>query len=130
MIGDRLVNVSERWFRLLQRLYPPDFRDDMGDAVVETYRDRARDALRRGGILRLAMLWVRALLVGMGVLIGVPGIYVAGGLIRGVLVANSPSDPLTLAAVATGLGLVTMVACYVPARRVLGIDPAQSLRQE
>ena len=49
MISDRLVNVSERWFRLLQRLYPPDFRDDMGDAVVETYRDRARDALRRGG---------------------------------------------------------------------------------
>src|SRR2546428_658264 len=28
----RLVNLSERWFRLLQRLYPPDFRDDMGDA--------------------------------------------------------------------------------------------------
>jgi hypothetical protein len=27
------------------------------------------------------------------VLIGVPGIYVAGGLIRGVLVGVSPSDP-------------------------------------
>jgi hypothetical protein len=24
----------------------------------------------------------------------------------------------------------TMLACYVPARRVLGIDPAQLLRQE
>ena len=48
MISDRLVDVSERWLRLLQRLYPPDFRDDMSDAVVETYRDRARDALRRG----------------------------------------------------------------------------------
>ncbi len=34
--SDRLVNVSERWFRLLQRLYPQDFRDDMGDAVVDT----------------------------------------------------------------------------------------------
>jgi hypothetical protein len=61
MISDRLVNLSERWFRLLERLYPPDFRDDMGDAVVETYRDRARDALRRGGILRLALVWMRAL---------------------------------------------------------------------
>ena len=28
------------------RLYPPDFRDDMGEAVVEAYRDRAREALR------------------------------------------------------------------------------------
>ena len=61
MTGDRRMDLSERWFRLLQRLYPPDFRDDMGDALVETYRDRAREALRRGGILRLAMVWVRAL---------------------------------------------------------------------
>ena len=56
-----LMNASERWFRLLQRLYPPDFRDDMGDAVVEAYVDRARDALRRGGIIHLAVVWVHAL---------------------------------------------------------------------
>jgi putative ABC transport system permease protein len=82
-----------------------------------------------GRVLRL-VLGEGALLVGTGVLIGVPGIYAASGLIRGLLVGISPSDPLTLAAVAIGLGLVTMAACYVPARRVLGIDPAQSLRQE
>jgi putative ABC transport system permease protein len=61
MSGERLIDLSERWFRLLQRLYPPDFSDNMGNAVVETYRDRARDALKRGGIIRLAALWVRAL---------------------------------------------------------------------
>jgi len=61
MSRERLIDLSERWFRLLQRLYPPDFSDDMGTAVVETYRDRARDALKRGGIVRLAALWVRAL---------------------------------------------------------------------
>ncbi len=82
-----------------------------------------------GRILRL-VLGEGALLVGIGVLIGVPGIYAASGLIRGVLVGISPTDPLTLTAVALGLGLVTMAACYVPARRVLGIDPAQSLRQD
>ena len=82
-----------------------------------------------GRVLRL-VLGEGAMLVGLGVLIGVPGIYAAGGLIRGVLVGVSPSDPLTLAAVALGLALVTMVACYVPARRVLGIEPAQSLRQD
>jgi putative ABC transport system permease protein len=80
------------------------------------------------------LLWLvlgeGAALVVMGVLIGAPGIYVAGYLMRGVLVGVSPWDPLTLLGVALGLGLVTMTACYVPARRVLGIDPAQSLRQQ
>lgn len=61
MSRERLIDLSERWFRLLERLYPPDFSDNMGTAVVETYRDRAREALNRGGILRLAALWVRAL---------------------------------------------------------------------
>jgi hypothetical protein len=41
---DRMLNLSERWFRLLQRLYPSDFRDEMGNAVVEAYMDRARMA--------------------------------------------------------------------------------------
>ena len=68
--------------------------------------------------------------MGMGVLIGVPGIYVAGGVLRGVLVGVSPSDPITLLAVGLGLAVVAMVACYLPARRVLRIEPAQSLRQE
>ena len=55
------MHLSERWFRLLQRLYPPDFRDEMGNAVVEAYMDRARDALNNGGSLRLVTLWLRAL---------------------------------------------------------------------
>ena len=59
MSGERLIKWSERWFRLLKRLYPPDFSDNMGDAVVETYRDRARDALNGGGVIGLAALWVR-----------------------------------------------------------------------
>jgi putative ABC transport system permease protein len=80
-------------------------------------------------VLRLVM-GEGARLVGMGVLIGLPGIYLAGGVLRGVLVGVSPSDPLTLLAVALGLAFVSMVACYVPACRVLRIEPAQSLRQE
>jgi ABC-type antimicrobial peptide transport system permease subunit len=51
-------------------------------------------------------------------------------LIRSALVGISPSDPLALAIVAVVLAGVTMAACYVPARRVLAIDPAQSLRDE
>jgi putative ABC transport system permease protein len=69
-----------------------------------------------------------ARLIALGILIGVPGIYFAGGLIRGVLVGVSPLDPLTLLTVALGLAAVAMLACYLPARRVLRIEPAQSLR--
>jgi putative ABC transport system permease protein len=68
-----------------------------------------------------------ARLVGLGLLIGAPGIYLASRVVGGVLVGVSPFDPLTLGAVATGLALVAAVACYIPARRVAGIEPAQSL---
>jgi len=80
------------------------------------------------GLLRLA-LGEGALLVVIGMLIAIPGVYAAGNLIRGLLIDVSPWDPLTLSAVACGLLFVTMVACYVPARRVLRIDPAPLLRQ-
>jgi len=71
-----------------------------------------------------------ALLVVIGIVIAIPGVYAAGGLVRGLLIGVSPSDPLTLLAVAAGLLFVTMTACYVPARRVLRIDPAPLLRQD
>jgi len=71
-----------------------------------------------------------AALVGLGILLGIPGLYAVSGVIRGAVVGISPADPLTLTAVGVVLGLITMVACYVPARRVLGIHPAQSLRQD
>jgi len=80
-----------------------------------------------GGVMRL-VLGEGALLIGLGLLIGAPGVYAAGGVIRGVLVGVSPSDPLTLVAVAAGLTIVAMAACYLPARRVVDIDPARSLR--
>lgn len=61
MKAGRLLSVSERWFRLMLRLYPPDFRDEIGEAVVETYRDRAREALESGGAFRLTVVWWAAL---------------------------------------------------------------------
>jgi ABC-type lipoprotein release transport system permease subunit len=37
---------------------------------------------------------------------------------------------LTFYAVCIGLTLITMAACYVPARQVLKIDPARLFREE
>ena len=46
MSGERLIELSERWFRLLVRPVPAGFlATTWATRVVETYRDRARDAL-------------------------------------------------------------------------------------
>ena len=82
-----------------------------------------------GRVVRL-VIGEGALLVALGVAIGVPGVYAAGGVLRGMLIDISPFDPATLAAVVAGLAAATLLACYLPARRVLGIDPAQALRNE
>ena len=71
-----------------------------------------------------------AVLILLGVLAGLPGVYLVGRAIRGVLVGVSPADPLALAAASCSLAGVALAACYLPARRVTRIEPAQSLRQE
>jgi putative ABC transport system permease protein len=83
----------------------------------------------QGRVLRLVLLDATLLVAG-GVLIGVPAVLAAGGLLRGALVGVSPSDPVTLLGAALGLALVTLVAGYFAARRALAIDPAELLRSE
>lgn len=70
------------------------------------------------------------LLVLLGILAGVPGVWVSMRLIDAVLVGISPFDPLTLGAVAASLALVALAACYLPARSLAGIEPAGLLRRE
>jgi putative ABC transport system permease protein len=54
--------ASERWFRQLLRLYPADFREELGDAMIETYRDRVREAFERHGRMGVATTWSLALI--------------------------------------------------------------------
>jgi putative ABC transport system permease protein len=42
----------------------------------------------------------------------------------------SPTDPLTYAAVGIVVSLVTMMACYVPTRRAMAVDPLIVLRDQ
>ena len=81
---------------------------------------------------RVLRLIVReaASLVGCGVLIGLPVVLAAGGLLRGALVGVSPYDPGMLLGAALGLAVVTLASGYVAARRALAIDPAELLRNE
>jgi predicted permease len=70
-----------------------------------------------------------ARLVMLGLLIAVPGIYMAGEALQGFLIGVSPFDGPTLVAVAAGLVAVALLACYLAARRVTTIEPDRLLRE-
>ena len=83
----------------------------------------------RRSVLRL-MLSMGARLVLAGLTIGVPVSLASTRLLRSQLFGIQPSDPVSYIAVTLLLGLVALVACYIPARRAASVDPMTALRQE
>jgi len=65
-----------------------------------------------------------------GIVLGVGGAVALTRLMSGMLFGVKPTDPLTFAAVALLLGAVAMLACYIPARRAMQVDPIEALRHE
>ena len=76
------------------------------------------------------MLAMGGRLVVIGFVVGVAASIVSSRLLRSQLFGVQPADPLSYVAVVFVLGLVTLVACYLPARRAAGVDPIIALRQE
>lgn len=69
-------------------------------------------------------------LAGVGVLVGTAAAAAATGVLRGMLYAVGPADPLTFALTALLVTGIALVASYVPARRALRVDPAETLRAD
>jgi predicted permease len=61
---------------------------------------------------------------------GVIAALAAGGLIRGLLFGVSAQDPLTIAGVTLVVLVTAALACYIPARRAMKVDPMVALRYE
>jgi ABC-type antimicrobial peptide transport system permease subunit len=66
----------------------------------------------------------------MGVGIGLGSSLIAARAIRTWLFGVGPSDPLTLLAVALLLSAIAALACYIPARRAMAVDPMKALRAD
>jgi predicted permease len=69
-------------------------------------------------------------LAGVGVVIGTALAAAATRVLESMLYGVSATDPMTFAAVALVVAAVALVASYVPARRALRIDPAETLRAD
>jgi predicted permease len=65
-----------------------------------------------------------------GILIGLVGALVLTRLMRSMLYGVKPTDPLTFICVAALLCTIALLACYLPARRAMKVDPMEALRHQ
>jgi predicted permease len=71
-----------------------------------------------------------AQLVAAGLFFGLIGAWLLTRAMSHMLVGVSPSDPLTYVSVAALLSFITLLACWIPARRAMRVDPMVALRYE
>jgi putative ABC transport system permease protein len=69
-------------------------------------------------------------LVAIGVGIALPIAWAVMRLLSSFLIGASPTDPIAFASAAILLGIIALLATYVPARRASLIDPMVALRSE
>lgn len=84
---------------------------------------------RGGQVLRLVMRSGLEV-VAVAVVIGVAGALAAGRYLQAQLYDIGGADTPTMVGVPVVLGVVALVACWVPARRASRVDPAIALRNE
>jgi putative ABC transport system permease protein len=80
-------------------------------------------------VLRMVLREV-ALLIGVGLAIGLGGTLGTTRFVESFLYGTKPSDPWTLSTAAVVLALVAALAGFLPARRASRLEPMNALREE
>lgn len=100
-------------------------------AAQRTHEIGIRMALGAARSSVLKMILRQGLIVtAAGVLVGALLAGAIGRLARDLLAGVSPIDPLTYACASGLLAAVSLLACYIPARRAMRVDPMVALRYE
>ena len=81
------------------------------------------------GILKLVVGYGAVVTV-IGLALGVAGSFALTGALRGMLFETSATDPVVFAVVSLLLAVVSIAACYAPARRAVQVEPTIALRHE
>jgi predicted permease len=90
-----------------------------------------RMALGAGrGDIQWMVLKETLLLIGMGLVIGIPMALGAAKLVSKQLFGMKPTDPVALVVAAVLLTVVAVIAGFLPARRASRVDPLVALRDE
>jgi predicted permease len=77
-----------------------------------------------------AFLVIAGIVIGEAIAMGLTGILNAWYAQLYEITRTSTSDPLILIGTPLLLSILTMLSCYIPARRAIRIDPVSALRQD
>jgi putative ABC transport system permease protein len=83
----------------------------------------------RNGVLQLILLYGLRL-TAVGIVIGLVATFVLTRYVSSMLFNVPPYDPLTLLGVMAVLVVISLCACYIPARRATLVDANVALREE
>ena len=84
--------------------------------------------VRRNGRVQFDVIWKTLRLALIGIAVGIFASLVLARVIASLLFQTAPTDPATFVGMVALLGVVALLAGYLPARRASKIDPMVALR--